>query len=153
MRRRIAPASFGGATRASGAVTFSRSQCRRPAEHFLLKRAGPGHEDFHMFDKIAAPPADPVYDAMARYDSDARPERTDLGIGGFHDEQGKSPVLAAVAEAEHELARARESKAYLPLARDPQFLEAFRSLINPNEQARAAVIQSTGATGAVRLAC
>src|SRR3954465_4452947 len=153
MRRGIAPASSAGADRAPGAGPFSPPQCRRPAEHFLLKRAGPGHDDFHMFDKITAPPAEPVYDAMAGYNSDARPERTDLGIGVFHDEQGKSPVLAAVAEAEQELARARQSKAYLPLAGDPQFLEAFRSLIFPNEQARAALIQSTGGTGAVRLAC
>jgi len=105
-----------------------------------------------MFDRIAAPPADPVFEAMARYNADRRLERTDLGIGVFHDELGESPVLAAVAEAEEELARARQSKAYLPLAGDPQFLEAFGSLIFPNEKARAALIQSTGGTGAVRLA-
>jgi aromatic-amino-acid transaminase len=105
-----------------------------------------------MFDQIAAPPADPVYDAMTRYNSDARPKRIDLGIGVFHDEQGQSPVLAAVAEAEKELARAEQSKAYLPLAGDPEFLEAFGSLIFPNERGRAALIQSTGGTGAVRIA-
>ncbi|MFL6785579.1 MAG: aromatic amino acid transaminase [Sphingomicrobium sp.] len=105
-----------------------------------------------MFDRIAAPPADPVFEAMARYNADRRPERMDLGIGVFHDEHGESPVLAAVAEAEEELARARQSKAYLPLAGDPRFLEAFASLVFPNEKARAALIQSTGGTGAVRLA-
>src|SRR3954462_1631063 len=105
-----------------------------------------------MFDQIAAPPADPVYDAMERSNSDAPPKRIDLGIGVFHDEQGQSPVLAAVAEAEKELARAEQSKAYLPLAGDPEFLEAFGSLIFPNERGRAALIQSTGGTGAVRIA-
>ena len=64
-----------------------------------------------MFERIAAPPADPVFEAMARYIADPRAERTDLGIGVFHDEHGASPVLAAVAEAEEELARARRSQA------------------------------------------
>ena len=105
-----------------------------------------------MFDRIAAPPADPVFEAMARYNADRRPERTDLGIGVFHDEHGKSPVFAAVAEAEQELARARQSKAYLPLAGDAHFLEAFGSLIFADGKAPAALIQSTGGTGAVRLA-
>ena len=105
-----------------------------------------------MFDRIAAPPADPVFEAMARYGADRRPERTDLGIGVFHDEHGASPVLAAVAEAEEQLARERRSKAYLPLAGDPRFLEAFGSLVLKNDKNRAALIQSTGGTGAVRLA-
>lgn len=74
-----------------------------------------------MFDKITAPPADPVYDAMTRFKADRRPGRADLGIGVFHDEHGESPALAAVAEAEEELARAKQSKAYRPLAGDPQF--------------------------------
>jgi aromatic-amino-acid transaminase len=105
-----------------------------------------------MFDRIAAPPADPVFEAMARYNADRRPERTDLGIGVFHDEHGASPVLAAVGEAEEQLARAWRSKAYLPLAGDPHFLEAFGSLILESDKSRAALIQSTGGTGAVRLA-
>jgi aromatic-amino-acid transaminase len=105
-----------------------------------------------MFDRMTAPPVDPVYDAMARYNADRRPERTDLGIGVFHNEHGESPVLAAVAEVEQELVRARQSRTYLPLAGDPQFLDAFGSLIFPGEKTGAALIQSTGGTGAVRLA-
>src|SRR3954452_10460686 len=79
-----------------------------------------------MFDRIAAPPADPVFEAMARYNTDRRPERMDLGIGVFHDEHGESPVLAAVAEAEEELARARQSKTYLPLAGGSALSGSFR---------------------------
>ena len=105
-----------------------------------------------MFDRIATPPPDPVYDAMRRYSLDDRPERVDLGIGVFRDELGRSPVFAAVAEAERELAGAQQSKAYLPLAGDAQFLEALGSLIFPERNARAALIQSTGGTGAIRLA-
>jgi len=105
-----------------------------------------------MFERIAAPPAEPVFEAMARYSADPRAERTDLGIGVFHDEHGASPVFAAVAEAEEELARARRSKAYLPLAGDPGFLDAFGSLVVGNHRSRAGLIQSTGGTGAVRLA-
>jgi aromatic-amino-acid transaminase len=105
-----------------------------------------------MFARIAAPPADPVFEAMARYSADRRAERIDLGIGVFHDEHGASPVLAAVGEAEEELASAWRSKAYLPLAGDPHFLEAFGSLILDNDKSRAALVQSTGGTGAVRLA-
>ena len=105
-----------------------------------------------MFDGIAAPPPDPVYQAMLRYNLDDRPERMDLGIGVFRDELGQSPVFAAVAQAERELAGAEGSKAYLPLAGDAEFLEALASLIFPDHKARAAIIQSTGGTGAVRLA-
>jgi aspartate/tyrosine/aromatic aminotransferase len=43
-------------------------------------------------------------------------------------------------------------RGYLPLAGDPHFLEAFGSLILENDNGRAALIQSTGGTGAVRLA-
>jgi aromatic-amino-acid transaminase len=106
-----------------------------------------------MFDGIAAPPPDPVYEAMRRYDRDDRPERMDLGIGVFRDELGQSPVFAAVTEAERELARGERSKAYLPLAGDAGFLEALASIIFPDQKSRAALIQATGGTGAVRLAC
>lgn len=105
-----------------------------------------------MFDRIAAPPPDPVYDAMRRYNLDERQERIDLGIGVFRDESGRSPLFAAVAQAERELADAERSKAYLPLAGDGQFLDALASLIFPDQKAGAALIQSTGGTGAMRLA-
>ena len=105
-----------------------------------------------LFDRLPAPAADPLYEAMARYNADARAHKCDLGVGVFRDEKGESPVLAAVRAAEQELAQSQRTKAYFPLAGDPQFLERFQALVFPHEEVRAAAIQTAGGTGALRLA-
>jgi len=112
----------------------------------------PASETNGMFSQIRPPPSDPLYEAMARYSADQRPYKCDLGVGVFRDANGRSPVLAAVRAAEEELAHSEQTKAYFPLAGNPQFLDLLKALLFPGDAVRTAVIQSAGGTGALRLA-
>lgn len=108
-----------------------------------------------MFDRIPDPTADALHAVMARVRADARPHRIDLGVGVYRDETGRSPVMAAVKEAEARLVREEDTKAYQSLQGDERFLETMAELVlgeNYPAFPRTAAIQGTGGTGALRIA-
>ncbi|MDT9598669.1 aromatic amino acid transaminase [Sphingosinicella rhizophila] len=107
-----------------------------------------------MFENLAAPAPDALHAVMDRYRADTRPHKIDLGVGVFRDENGTSPIMKAVREAELALAQEKGgTKAYLPLAGDPLFRDCMRKLIwNDADHGRIAAVQGTGGTGALRLA-
>ena len=52
-----------------------------------------------MFRNVEAFPGDPILSLMEAFVADARPEKTNLGIGLYYDEAGRIPVLASVRQA------------------------------------------------------
>ena len=84
-----------------------------------------------MFDRFPEPLPDALHAVMARFRSDPRPHKIDLGVGVYRDDSGVSPIMGAVRQAETELAREGDSKAYQALAGDHQFIDAMTSLIEP----------------------
>lgn len=89
---------------------------------------------------------------MALYAADERSTKIDLGVGVFRDAQGRSPIIAAVAAAEAEIARTETTKSYLPLRGHDGFLARMRELIlaEPADQ-RISALQCVGGTGGVYL--
>jgi aromatic-amino-acid transaminase len=109
-----------------------------------------------MFDCFPEAPADALHAVMARFRSDPRPHKMDLGVGVYRDDSGASPVMRAVKEAEAALLSVEDSKAYQALAGDHAFIDAMTALVFGDHEAvrdgRIAAIQGTGGTGALRIA-
>ena len=65
-----------------------------------------------MFDRFPEPTADPLHAVMARFRSDTRAGKIDLGVGVYRDDTGHSPIMQAVKEAEAASRAEEDSKAY-----------------------------------------
>ena len=107
-----------------------------------------------FFDGIPDQPLDPMLTLLVQLRADPRPDTIDLGIGVYRDEDGNTPVMACVKQAEEHLVRHQTSKAYLSADGDPAFLKLLAPIVLGDHAAdpRIAGIQTPGGTGALRLA-
>ncbi|MDH3991345.1 MAG: aromatic amino acid aminotransferase, partial [Gammaproteobacteria bacterium] len=69
-----------------------------------------------MLEQLEQMPADPILGLAAACRADTNPDKVDLTVGIYMDEQGLCPVFAAVQEAQRLLAQEETTKAYLPPA-------------------------------------
>lgn len=104
-----------------------------------------------------AAPADPILGLMEAFRLDPRPDKVSLASGVFVDDQGRTPVLPSVLEAERRLLAAAGTKLYRPIDGDPAYRTAVRDLVlgADHEAVRAgrvAVAQVPGGTGGLRVA-
>ena len=108
-----------------------------------------------FFGGIAEQSLDPMLTLLVQLRADPRPDTIDLGIGVYRDEDGQTPVMACVKQAEDHLVRHQSSKAYLSADGDPGFLKQLAPIVLGDTHAadpRIAGIQTPGGTGALRLA-
>lgn len=107
-----------------------------------------------MFETLTPPEADKIIRIMGMFQADPRADKVDLGVGVYRDPQGRTPVMAAVAEAEAQIAEAQTTKSYVALSGDIAFRDALRDLILGDSVApdRVATCATPGGTGAVRQA-
>ncbi|MFF4367696.1 aromatic amino acid transaminase [Streptomyces sp. NPDC001594] len=109
-----------------------------------------------MLELLPPPPTDPLWDLTYEFGSDQRAERLNLVLGVYRDHTGRTPVMAAVREAEIRLADRSESKEYRGLSGNSAFNRALLSLVlgdtGPQGPAgRAAAVQTVAGSGALRL--
>ncbi|MDV7144131.1 amino acid aminotransferase [Tropicimonas sp. TH_r6] len=107
-----------------------------------------------MFENHQAPEADKILRVMKMFAEDPRPGKIDLGVGVYRTPEGRTPVLAAVKQAEARLLESQETKGYVALAGDPAFHGAMRELAlgGAVDPGRVAGLATPGGTGAVRQA-
>lgn len=108
-----------------------------------------------MFGDLAEPPLDPILGLAQLLARDTSPDKVDLGIGIYHDEQGYAPVLDCVKDAERWLVETQPTKGYLSSAGNSGFNLATRALLfgdGTDLFTRSRTIQAPGGTGALRLA-
>ncbi len=109
-----------------------------------------------MFSQLQQVPTDPILGLMAAYKEDKNPNKIDLGVGVYKDEQGNTPVLKCVKEAEDFLLKNEATKAYIGLAGNLGFNQKMRELIfgehDVLQQERVRTAQTPGGTGALRVA-
>lgn len=58
-----------------------------------------------MFEKVTAAPPDAILGLTETFKKDPRPGKVNLSVGVFKDDQGRTPVLKCVKEAEPPTAR------------------------------------------------
>lgn len=110
-----------------------------------------------MFEVLTALPADPILGLSAAYKADTNPKKVDLGVGVYKDEQGNTPVLKAVKQAEVDYHNRETTKAYIgpPGSADANTL--LQALIFGSDHPavadnRVRTIQTPGGCGSLRSA-
>ncbi len=109
-----------------------------------------------MFDALTALPSDPILGLMKLYRADLNPQKVDLGVGVYKNDEGQTPVMKAVTAAEHNLLAAQTTKTYLTPLGNPAFVEQMQQLVFGSGlmalEGRMAAVQTPGGCGALRVA-
>jgi aspartate/tyrosine/aromatic aminotransferase len=110
-----------------------------------------------MFERVSKAPADPILGLTDTFNADPRPEKVNLGVGVFRNEDGLTPILRTVKIAEQRLLDSETTKSYLAISGDAEYGRQVQLLlfgpehnIISNQLARTA--QTPGGTGALRVA-
>lgn len=109
-----------------------------------------------MFEVLPALPADPILGLSTAYKADTHPNKIDLGVGVYKDEQGKTPIMSAVAKAQQLLLQQETSKTYITPQGVQGFIDGMLQLLlgaqHPALMAnRLAAVQAPGGCGALRI--
>lgn len=109
-----------------------------------------------MFDNRTPAPPDAILGLTEAWKNDPNPAKVNLGVGVFKDEQGRTPILASVKEAEAHLLAAATTKSYMPIAGSPDYREHVQQMIlgadHPVLAAkRAQTAHTPGGTAALRV--
>jgi aromatic-amino-acid transaminase len=109
-----------------------------------------------MFEHIEPYAGDPIFALVDAFMADPRPDKVNLSIGIYFDEQGKLPVLQSVQRAEAMALEAGGPKPYLPMEGDAACRRAVQHLLfGPEHHAltdnRVATIQTVGSSGGLRV--
>ena len=110
-----------------------------------------------MFAQLQPVATDPILGLMAAYKEDTNPNKVDLGVGVYKDEQGHTAVLKCVKEAEALRLKQEDSKTYIGMAGDLGFNAHIEKLafgighkvLLAN---RVTTAHTPGGTGALRVA-
>lgn len=107
--------------------------------------------------QLTAAPADPILGLNDAFNKDHRENKINLGVGVYKDEQGQTPIMRAVKEAERRLLASESTKSYLGIAGHPALPAlAQRMLLGDDHpllgSGRAQTAQAPGGTGALRVA-
>ena len=109
-----------------------------------------------MFAHLQPAPGDPILGLMAAYRADSRPHKIDLGVGVYRDAEGRTPVFAAVKQAEARRLAEEDTKTYQGIAGDPEFnarIEALALGEHPvRRDGRIVTAHTPGGTAALRVA-
>ncbi|TWU15307.1 amino acid aminotransferase [Allorhodopirellula heiligendammensis] len=108
----------------------------------------------HRFDSIPMAAPDAILGISEAFAADARAEKMNLSVGVYKDAQGVTPVMKCVKAAEQKLLETEQTKSYLPIDGLPDYRHAVREMLLGDEfpADRAAVVQTPGGTGALRVA-
>ena len=105
-----------------------------------------------MFEKLKPQPEDKIIKLIGMYAADPRDTKVDLGVGVYKDASGNTPVMRAVKKAEAKLLETQDSKKYVGLLGNLDFVAAMRDLVlgDAVDPARVTGAQEPGGTGAIR---
>lgn len=110
-----------------------------------------------MFESLSSLPADPILNLMALFRRDNNPDKVDLGVGVYRNEQGHAPVMAAIKAAEKRVIIEQTTKSYVGPSGDPVFNEHIKHLLWGSSHPvirdqRIVIAQTPGGCGALRVA-
>ncbi len=110
-----------------------------------------------MFEKLDMAPADPILGLEEAFKKDGNPEKINLGVGVYKDEDGATPIFRTVKVAEIRLIEEETTKSYLSIVGLPEYGAAVQELIfgaghEIIQSKRAVTAQTPGGTGGLRVA-
>ena len=110
-----------------------------------------------MFKHLKIVPGDPLLALIIAHQQDTNPNKIDLGVGVYKDDNGHTPILSSVKKAEAILLEQEDSKSYLGIYGAAEFEDLIKQLVlgenNPLIQSgRVRSTQTPGGTGALKVA-
>ena len=105
-----------------------------------------------LFASLTAQAPDPLLSLIALYREDPRPQKIDLGVGVYRDEDGHTPIMRAMKVAEQKLVDEQPTKSYLGPEGDSGFVNLTARLALGSQAEGLVGVQTPGGTGALRLA-
>lgn len=82
-----------------------------------------------LFTPVEMAPRDPILGLNEAFNADPRKEKINLGVGVYFDEDGKIPLLKAVARAEEFRQQAMAPRGYLPIEGIAAYDNAVQKLL------------------------
>ena len=105
---------------------------------------------------VAMAPRDPILGVTEAFNADTNPNKVNLGVGIYYDDNGKVPVLECVRRAEQKLAEAPLPRSYLPIDGLPTYDRAVQDLVFGADSGvlkdkRVVTVQTLGGTGGLKV--
>ena len=109
-----------------------------------------------IFSAIEMAPRDPILGITEAFVADTNPEKINLGVGVYYDDNGKVPLLACVRKAEALMIEQLAPRTYLPIDGLAAYDKAVQELVfgadSPIiQEKRAVTVQAVGGTGALKI--
>ena len=109
-----------------------------------------------LFSAVEMAPRDPILGLNEQFAADPNPNKVNLGVGVYYDENGKLPLLACVAVAEQQLVEMAKPRGYLPIDGIAAYDAAVQGLVFGTDSEivkarRVATVQAIGGTGGLKI--
>jgi len=109
-----------------------------------------------MFSAVEMAPRDPILGLNEQFNADTNPNKVNLGVGVYFDDNGKLPLLQCVQTAEKAMMDKPTARGYLPIDGIAAYDAAVKSLVfgadsEPVKSGRVATVQGIGGTGGLKI--
>jgi aromatic-amino-acid transaminase len=109
-----------------------------------------------LFNAVEMAPRDPILGLNEQFNADPNPNKVNLGVGVYYDEDGKLPLLKCVLAAEKKMMEAPKARGYLPIDGIAAYDAAVQGLVfgadsEPVKSKRVATVQALGGTGGLKV--
>ena len=109
-----------------------------------------------LFTAVEMAPRDPILGLNEQFAADSKPNKVNLGVGVYFDDNGKLPLLQCVQEAEKTLMAHPTARGYLPIDGIAAYDAAVKTLVfgaqsEPLLSGRVATVQGIGGTGGLKI--
>ncbi len=109
-----------------------------------------------MFTGVQMAPRDPILGLNEQFAADTNPNKVNLGVGVYFDDNGKLPLLQCVQQAEKAMMDKPTARGYLPIDGIAAYDNAVKGLVfgpdsEPLKSGRVATVQGIGGTGGLKI--
>ncbi|NCT96030.1 MAG: aspartate/tyrosine/aromatic aminotransferase [Comamonadaceae bacterium] len=109
-----------------------------------------------LFSAVEMAPRDPILGLNEQFAADSNPNKVNLGVGVYFDENGKLPLLQCVQAAEKAMMDKPAARGYLPIDGIAAYDNAVKGLVfgadsEPVKSGRVATVQALGGTGGLKI--
>ncbi len=109
-----------------------------------------------LFSAVEMAPRDPILGLNEQFNADANPNKVNLGVGVYFDDNGKLPLLQCVQAAEKTMMSTPTARGYLPIDGIAAYDAAVKGLVfgtdsEPVTSGRVATVQAIGGTGGLKI--
>jgi aromatic-amino-acid transaminase len=96
-------------------------------------------------------PSDPILGVTEAFVADPNPNKVNLGVGVYYDDNGKVPLLECVRRAEEARVKASLPRGYLPIDGIAAYDKAVQQLVFARQSPNIVTVQALGGTGGLKI--